>query len=380
MFRAISLVVAIAAPLATAFDCPAEGDAFLISSSGSLNPLTTGWATHYPCPNIAVQVRNTNDPIDICNDTGIDVAATTATEGTTCLSRPTVQIQVARQAMVPVVASTGSALDCVTSMGGLSMDQLRWIFTNYTKAELIAAGNWNAASAVPNDDGEEAYKTFREMFLSCSSVRVAFGGPARDTEAYEAFRRSILPDWSKGEGFGDAYIETTGTIYSNMVTYRGFTSSASTSGRTVPVYNQDQVSFEASETNIVSGSYPLTRPIYYNFGLNKEATRSFLQFGFSTAGETQTKQAGYWPISTAEQGFQYQLLVDGSQLTATPVTTPPSAPSVNLATLAPVVPAPVSHPALQTTPDDVIVGGACSVSLFGGNKGCRDRSGRRWLL
>ena len=54
-----------------------------------------------------------------------------------------------------VVMKKGSAAEtCVSTLGGLSVGQLRWMFSAETSAELTAAG-LDMSSITPNGDGDD---------------------------------------------------------------------------------------------------------------------------------------------------------------------------------------------------------------------------------
>eukprot|EP00971_Amphidinium_carterae_P192661 3823378-Amphidinium_carterae.1 len=66
------------------------------------------------------------------------------------------QLQVGIDGLAVVVQKNGAAHRCLTSpeMGGLTMAQLRWLFSDWTDEELAASphGNVDITSVVPDDD------------------------------------------------------------------------------------------------------------------------------------------------------------------------------------------------------------------------------------
>ena len=63
------------------------------------------------------------------------------------------QLVVAIDGLSVVVKKGGAADQCITEMGGLSMGQLRWIFTDWTESELTDDG-LNMTSITPNNDDD----------------------------------------------------------------------------------------------------------------------------------------------------------------------------------------------------------------------------------
>lgn len=65
-------------------------------------------------------------------------------------TRSAIQIGVAVDGISLPTKKNGTAHNCIHLLGGLTLDQLSWIYSNYTFDELLANG-WDP-EAVTNDD------------------------------------------------------------------------------------------------------------------------------------------------------------------------------------------------------------------------------------
>ena len=72
---------------------------------------------------------------------------------------------------------------CMVILGGLTLDQLRWIFSNYTEAELIATG-WDPSS-LANSDGNDATHLWSELSDSCAGAEIKIVGADSESGTYE---------------------------------------------------------------------------------------------------------------------------------------------------------------------------------------------------
>ena len=116
-----------------------------------------------PAPGLAVVCVNRTDPTHV--DIG-DMSRNWRTsealrldDGYTleCLAskQRVTQIVVGIDGLAVVVAKNSAGHNCIVdpTMGGLTLAQLRWMFTDMTDAQLAAAG-LDMTSVLPNDDGD----------------------------------------------------------------------------------------------------------------------------------------------------------------------------------------------------------------------------------
>lgn len=94
-------------------------------------------------------------------------------------NREVIQVDVALDGLSIVVATGGVAFDCIQRMGGLTMDQLRWIFTGYSESQLQANG-WSASS-IPNSDGNSSTHLWSELNSGCEATEILISGADKDS-------------------------------------------------------------------------------------------------------------------------------------------------------------------------------------------------------
>ena len=69
-------------------------------------------------------------------------------------------------------------------MGGVTPDQLRWMFSAETAAELTAAG-LDMSAVTPNGDGDDATHKWSELDASCPDAEIALAYPDAASGTYE---------------------------------------------------------------------------------------------------------------------------------------------------------------------------------------------------
>jgi len=100
-------------------------------------------------------------------------------------------------AVVLIVDSNDTSVtSCIEKLGCLTSDQIRWMYSNYTEAELIATG-WNASS-LSNSDGSDATHLWSELNATCPAIEIAIAGTdtvGRLSGEAEFFLKSYIPKY-----------------------------------------------------------------------------------------------------------------------------------------------------------------------------------------
>lgn len=316
-----------------AAECGPVGGSIAIAGSTTVAPVARAWAEAYGavCADIAIAVEEGGSsegadrvcavegftPVDI-GDLSRPFEADEAvadesgfvyqcTEG----ERSAINIEIAIDGLAVVMATGSAGSECVAGMGGLTPDQLRWIYSSYTIAELRAT-DWNASS-VPNSDGDDDTHLWSELNATCPAAEIKLAGPDSSSTSYEYFLGTVLSDSTNGEAFGereDGYFNSTDV--SEIVEYLqsdetviAFISLASfvednTALYGAPILNEDGFFVGPSEESIETGGYtPLSRRIFMNL-LNSEAslanTAPFITFAMSTEGTAALTGTGFAPM------------------------------------------------------------------------------------
>jgi ABC-type phosphate transport system substrate-binding protein len=225
-------------------------------------------------------------------------------------TRTVAQFPAFYDAVVLIVKSDSAVADCIKTLGGgLNADQIRWLFSNFTEAQLKAS-NWSAAT-LTNSDGSDETHFWSELDSSCPDIKVAIAGDdtvGRLSGEAEYFQRSFFPGYKGGpplyssaEGLrpsfksfidhnevNDYVLETEGAIAFNS--YQ--TAASAQSGvMLVPIKSSTTGAFiTPSEKTIQDLSYvPLSRPANMNV-LKSNCTAllnglDFLEYTYTPEGQ-----------------------------------------------------------------------------------------------
>ena len=234
------------------------------------------------------------------------------------------QLIVAIDGLSVVVKKGGAADQCITEMGGLSMAQLRWIFTDWSE-EDIAADGLEMDSVTPNNDGD-GVREWSDLDSSCADSEIKLWGADSDSGTYEYFGEQVFCkdcfadadpvsegfDTARGyqNSADDNQIVNGITGDENAIGYFGYAyyeENANTLS-VAAIANNDThgvadaggaVTPEAS--TVADGSYaPLSRYIYMNVNNDDwDLVRGFIEYGYSDAGMEHVMDVGYVALPQA---------------------------------------------------------------------------------
>ena len=210
--------------------------------------------------------------------------------------RSAIQVDVAVDGLTVATQVGGAAADCIQILGGLTMDQLRWMYTSYTDRMLEETG-WDPQS-LKNSDRDSRTHLWSELDSRCAHIEIRIAGADDDSGTYEYFLQTILKDRRNGETFdlnrpvfgyfnSEADDELVAYLreYGEAISYFGysyyFDNQDSLLG--VPIENDQGVFVAPIDMSIGDGSYnPLARRIFMNLWNDEEAlahTVPFVKFG-----------------------------------------------------------------------------------------------------
>ena len=105
------------------------------------------------------------------------------------------QLVVAYDGLSVVMKKGGAADQCVTDMGGLSMAQLRWIFSDWSEEDLAnhEKGGLDMNSTTPNNDGD-GVREWGDLHNStaCPDQEIKLWGADSDSGTYEYFGEQVF--------------------------------------------------------------------------------------------------------------------------------------------------------------------------------------------
>ena len=341
------LTLVLATPANVQAICPstAATDIITIAGSTSVQPIAAAWGIGYnaQCGAIVIPYAggSTSGARRVCAvpsaGTTVDIGAMSrAWRSTEAIVSPpynyncvigtmptVVQIDVAIESLVVILKKNLLPDICIAALGGLTLNQLRWIFSTYSRTKLIATG-W-PASAIPYSDGNDNTHLYSELSASCPATEIKLVGPTSAFDTYTYFLETILTDYANGETFalatrptGAGYFgTTTDTATVTKVTndstgasigymhYKSYTMSMTTIRavslkRLIPplVYVAPTVS------TIATGIYPLSHRIYMNVLFTTVAkTKAFIEYGMSALGTADVSAQGFSPIPFSQRAI-----------------------------------------------------------------------------
>ena len=205
---------------------PDDGQGFAIAGSSTVFPLAREWQLAYKeaCPkvgDIAVEGGGSSAGAGrVCanEDKGVpvdigDMSREWTTEEASandehvfqCLmgdtARSAIQIDVAIDGLTVTTQANGAGTDCIKNLGGLTTDQLRWIYSSCNETELAATG-WDPAS-IDHSDGNHSTHLWSELSDECAAEEIKIAGADDQSGTYEYFLETILIDYKNGETFGE---------------------------------------------------------------------------------------------------------------------------------------------------------------------------------
>jgi len=226
-------------------------------------------------------------------------------------------LQVAIDGLSVVTQKGGDGDLCIQELGGLTVDQLRWIFSSYTEAELEASG-WDASS-IANSDGDDATHLWSELSADCAEAEIKIAGPDSESGTYEYMSETIFADLDNGEIFDAARPDkcfnsaTDEEIMAYLagdadaIAYVGFAyyKSNEEAVSAATIQNEEGEFVAPDSTTVGDGSYnPLARRIYMNLLTAEDTmmyTGHFVQFGLSMMGDSLVSNTGYVPLPPADK-------------------------------------------------------------------------------
>ncbi len=256
-----------------------------------------------------------------------DSEATVAADGYTysCANSDVTvtQLTVAIDGLSVVVKKGGAADQCITDMGGLSMAQLRWIYTDWSEEDLAnhEKGGLVMDSTTPNNDGD-GVREWSDLHNSsaCADNEIKLWGADSDSGTYEYFGEQVFCKkcFADADPVAEGFDQARGYQNSaddnqivnginndeNAIGYFGYAyyeENANTMS-VVSIANNDTHGVQdaggavaPNAATVADNSYaPLSRAIYMNINNNDwDLVRGFFEYGYSEEGMEHVSEVGY---------------------------------------------------------------------------------------
>ena len=256
-----------------------------------------------------------------------DSEATVAADGYTysCANSDVTvtQLTVAIDGLSVVVKKGGAADQCITDMGGLSMAQLRWIYSDWSEEDLAnhEKGGLVMSSTTPNNDGD-GVREWSDLHNSsaCADSEIKLWGADSDSGTYEYFGEQVFCKkcFADADPVAEGFDQARGYQNSaddnqivnginndeNAIGYFGYAyyeENANTMS-VVSIANNDTHGVQdaggavaPNAATVADNSYaPLSRAIYMNVNNNDwDLVRGFFEYGYSEEGMEHVSEVGY---------------------------------------------------------------------------------------
>ncbi|MBS74095.1 MAG: hypothetical protein CMA91_07625 [Euryarchaeota archaeon] len=229
------------------------------------------------------------------------------------------QLIVAVDGLSVVVKKGGAADQCLTQMGGISMAQLRWVFSDWSESELEADG-LDMNSTTPNNDGDDT-REWGDLDAACDDSEIKLWGADSDSGTYEYFGEQVFCKncFAGKEGYEPEGFDTARGYQNsaddnqivngidgdeNAIGYFGYAYYEENANKlnVVDIANNDTHGVQdaggavtPNAETVADNTYaPLSRAIYMN--VNNEdwdLVREFIEYGYSEAGMEHVTDVGY---------------------------------------------------------------------------------------
>jgi ABC-type phosphate transport system substrate-binding protein len=190
-----------------------------VAGSSTVFPMAKAWALGYRAQcGVSVTVAGGGSTIGarrVCGrslDTGaapVDIGAmsrkwtvaeATATDANggyfACLqgdvTRKLIQVEVALDGVTVAVVTAGLGTQCLRKMPGLTIAQLRWIYSNYSQAQQGLTTPELVKAVIPNSDGNPATRLWSELNSTCVAAPIRIAGADPLSGTFDFFSRTSL--------------------------------------------------------------------------------------------------------------------------------------------------------------------------------------------
>ena len=310
-----------------------QGQTITIAGSSTVKPLAEAWAQDFQafCSGYTISVEGGGSgagagrvcgnsakgtPVNI-GDMSRDWKATEASRGTdgytmSCLAGDTTitvtQLTVAIDGLSVVMKSGGAAAACVGAMGGLTVPQLRWIFSTNSTADVAFENGLPPSAIAANDDGDST-KEWGDLSTSsaCMDDEIDIVLPDGESGTYEYFNEVVLDEkgqFRTGTQSADDNVLVEGlTGNGDAIGYFGYAYYIANTDVLVAaaVENSAGQMVLPTSTTVRDGTYePLSRPMFMNVNnADWGKVKPFLEWAWSSLGEESIHEVGYVPLDQA---------------------------------------------------------------------------------
>jgi ABC-type phosphate transport system substrate-binding protein len=198
-------------------------------------------------------------------------------------------------------------------MGGISLDQLRWMLSSYSIQELGHEGV-DVNVEIPFSDGDDTTHLWSELNENCTREEIHIAHVASETGTMEYLKEFVLTGQEEqiqqdriaylATDLNDLaeHVSTSNTALA--IVYLGDTLSDALQDH---IHKTQLVSIRGADGEmkkpiaeyIEGDDFPLSTDIYmgvYNDPTSLQLTKPYLEYGMSEEGTKTMQEAGFWPV------------------------------------------------------------------------------------
>jgi len=225
--------------------------------------------------------------------------------------RTSIQVDVALDGIAVLFAIGSDGEKCIRLLGGLTMDQLRWMYSSYSDSELEETG-WDPTS-LKNNDFNSSTHLWNEIDARCSNEEIHLSGDYWGDGSFTSFSQRVFVDFENGEHIADQRSKPYTEVYGfdalkfligndvdavSYVSYHYFHEHLDLFWAAPLAVNAGEPFVSMSTETIVNRAYPLVRSIFVNVLNEAETLKAavpLIKFGFSQP--ELNKMIGYVPLA-----------------------------------------------------------------------------------
>jgi ABC-type phosphate transport system substrate-binding protein len=213
----------------------------------------------------------------------------------------------------------GAASQCIATLPGqgLTIDQLRWMYSSYTYSQLVANG-WNPATLPKYINNDMDHLWFELGGSGCLPLQIFIAGSPSVAGTFQYFVSVTMTgpgetiDMNRPTGYFNVPSDDPNEVAAYLAAsypsigffgYSYYAKNTKTLGAAA-IKNKAGVFVPPSETAFINGSYnPYTRLVYMQLVtvfLTFQKTSAFVRFATQTSvGDSLATSAGLFPVSSA---------------------------------------------------------------------------------
>ena len=193
---------------------------------------------------------------------------------------------------------SGVAHECIEILGGLTTDQLRWMYSSLTRKQLIESG-WDPTS-VPNSDDDDSTHLWSELNPKCSKTEIILSVANADAKSIDLLSNLFSEEDEKVAGMSSMQerVNEDGAAIQAYSMSEG--AKRPFDSVPIPIQNADGDFKTLDEPELYNTQ--LTNRLYLNIDRSLlQEVRRFVEMGLAARGAFMLRELGFVPLTITER-------------------------------------------------------------------------------